>query len=177
MSNYFEYLYYDAPTFQAISLPYRSGRFSMDIFLPKPESNLAEFQKQLTARNWQVWSSRFNRQQVFIQMPRFEMQYEIRLNTVLQKMGMKIAFNARKADFRNLTSGRIAIEEVKHKTFVNVNEEGTEAAAATVISISRSGIDDSTTKMIVDRPFFFAISDRQTGTILFMGTIQNPAAK
>ncbi|PZO38469.1 MAG: proteinase inhibitor I4 serpin [Pseudanabaena frigida] len=182
MSQWGEYLYYDAPTFQAISLPYgsrsrtSSRRFSMEIFLPRRESNLADFQKQLTAKNWQDWSSKFALKGGFIQIPRFEIQYEINLNSVLQKLGMKIAFSPA-AEFRNLFSEKAFINEVKHKTFINVNEEGTEAAAVTLVGATRGGGVSAEFKMIVDRPFFFAISDRETGTILFMGAIQNPALK
>jgi serpin B len=177
MSRSGEYRYYEAPTFQAISLPYGTGRFSMEIFLPKAKSNLLEFQKQLTAKNWQEWSTKFTRKEGLIQLPRFKVEYETSLKSALQNMGMAIAFDADKADFRNLSTVKAFIGEVKHKTFVEVNEEGTEAAAATSIEMkvtSASPSEETPFQMIVDRPFFFTISDRQTGTIIFMGAIQNP---
>ena len=177
MSRSGEYRYYDAPTFQAISLPYGTGRFSMEIFLPKAKSNLLEFQKQLTAKNWQEWSTKFTRKEGLIQLPRFKVEYETSLKSALQNMGMAIAFDSDKADFRNLSTVKAFIGEVKHKTFVEVNEEGTEAAAATSIEMkvtSASPSEETPFQMIVDRPFFFTISDRQTGTIIFMGAIQNP---
>ncbi|MCL1491218.1 MAG: serpin family protein [Pseudanabaena sp. Salubria-1] len=177
MSRSGEYRYYDAPTFQAISLPYGTGRFSMEIFLPKAKSNLLEFQKQLTAKNWQEWSTKFTRKEGLIQLPRFKVEYETSLKSALQNMGMAIAFDSDKADFRNLSTVKAFIGEVKHKTFVEVNEEGTEAAAATSIEMkvtSASPSEEPPFQMIVDRPFFFTISDRQTGTIIFMGAIQNP---
>ena len=177
MSRSGEYRYYEAPTFQAISLPYGTGRFSMEIFLPKAKSNLLEFQKQLTAKNWQEWSTKFTRKEGLIQLPRFKVEYETSLKSALQNMGMAIAFDSDKADFRNLSTVKAFIGEVKHKTFVEVNEEGTEAAAATSIEMkvtSASPSEETPFQMIVDRPFFFTISDRQTGTIIFMGAIQNP---
>jgi serine protease inhibitor len=177
MSRSGEYRYYDAPTFQAISLPYGTGRFSMEIFLPKAKSNLLEFQKQLTTKNWQEWSTKFTRKEGLIQLPRFKVEYETSLKSALQNMGMAIAFDSDKADFRNLSTVKAFIGEVKHKTFVEVNEEGTEAAAATSIEMkvtSASPSEETPFQMIVDRPFFFTISDRQTGTIIFMGAIQNP---
>ncbi|PZO38525.1 MAG: proteinase inhibitor I4 serpin [Pseudanabaena frigida] len=180
MSRSGGYRYYDAPTFQAISLPYGTGRFSMEIFLPKSTSNLKEFQKQLTAKNWQAWSEKLTRKQGLIQLPRFKMEYETSLKSALQNLGMAIAFNPDKADFRNLSTVKAFIGDVKHKTFVDVNEEGTEAAAVTSVearTVSLRPLEEPPFKMIVDRPFFFAISDRQTGTILFMGVIQNPSAK
>jgi len=178
MSRSGEYRYYDAPTFQAISLPYGSGRFSMEVFLPKPKSSLVEFQKQLTAKNWQEWSTKFTRKEGLIQLPRFKVEYETSLKSALQNMGMAIAFNPDKADFRNLSTVKAFISDVKHKTFVEVNEEGTEAAAVTSVEMrvtSAMPSEEPPFKMIVDRPFFFAISDRQTGTIIFMGAIQNPS--
>lgn len=177
MSRSGEYRYYDAPTFQAISLPYGSGRFSMEVFLPKPKSSLTEFQKQLTAKNWQDWSTKFTRKEGLIQLPRFKMEYEISLKDALQNLGMAIAFNPDKADFRNLSKTKAFIGDVKHKTFVEVNEEGTEAAAVTSVEMrvtSAMPSEEPPFRMVVDRPFFFTISDRQTGTIIFMGAIKNP---
>lgn len=179
MSRSGEYRYYDAPTFQAISLPYGSGRFSMEVFLPKPKSSLGEFQKQLTAKNWQDWSTKFTRKQGLIQLPRFKMEYEISLKNALQNMGMAIAFDPDKADFRNLSTFKSMIGDVKHKTFVEVNEEGTEAAAVTSVEMKVTSAmpeEELPFQMIVDRPFFFTISDRQTGTIIFMGAIKNPSS-
>jgi serine protease inhibitor len=178
MSRSGEYRYYDTPTFQAISLPYGSGRFNMEIFLPKSKSNLSEFQKQLTAKNWQEWSTKFTRKEGLIQLPRFKVEYETSLKSALQSLGMAIAFEPAKADFRNLSTVRAFIGDVKHKTFVEVNEEGTEAAAVTSVEMELTSARPSQEppfQMIVDRPFFFAICDRQTGTIIFMGAIKNPS--
>jgi serine protease inhibitor len=166
-----QYHYYETPTFQAVSLPYKSKRFGMQIFLPKPNSSLMEFRKQLNYENWQDWRRKMDLRQVSLKLPRFKIEYEIELNTVLQKMGMAIAFTSQ-ANFQNISQIPSYISDVKHKTFVEVNEEGTEAAAVTAI-VSRS----NSFSMIVDRPFFFAISDRETGTILFMGTINDPTGK
>ena len=178
MSRSGEYRYYDAPTFQAISLPYGSGRFSMEIFLPKSKSNLLQFQKQLTAKNWQEWSTKFTRKDGLIQLPRFKVEYETSLKSALQNLGMAIAFEPDKADFSKLSTVKAFIGDVKHKTFVEVNEEGTEAAAVTSVEMkvtSAMPSEEPPFQMIVDRPFFFAISDRQTGTIIFMGAIKNPS--
>ncbi|WP_103666332.1 serpin family protein [Pseudanabaena sp. BC1403] len=170
------YPYLDTPEFQAVKLPYRSTRYSMDIFLPKSTSNLTVFQKLLTAKNWQVWSDKFEKREVFIQLPSFKIEYGIDLINTLQNMGMQIAFRS-DADFSNLSAERAFINEVKHKTFVDVNEQGTEAAAVTSVGMTRglNSPDSESAQMIIDRPFFFAISDRQTGTILFMGAIKNPS--
>ncbi len=168
------YRYLDTPQFQAIKIPYRSTRFSMDIFLPKSTSNLTDFQRQLTAKNWQVWSDKFVKREGLIQIPKFKIEYRIDLIETLKNMGMQIAFDSA-ADFRNLSAERVLITEVIHKTFVDVNEQGTEAAAVTLVNIGRGLGSPEDFQMIVDRPFFFAISDQQTGTILFMGAIKNPS--
>jgi serine protease inhibitor len=176
MSQTTFYSYLDMPEFQAIKLPYRSTRFSMDVFLPKPTSNLIEFQKQLTAKNWQVWSDKFKRREVFVQLPRFKIEYGLDLINILGKMGMQVALSPA-ADFRNLSSEKAFINEVNHKTFVEVNEQGTEAAAVTSVGMTRglNSPEPESAQMIIDRPFFFTISDQQTGAILFMGTIKNPS--
>ena len=103
--------------------------------------------------------------------------YESKLNDALQAIGMAIAFDQDRVEFGNMCpippSPKVYISEVKHKTFVEVNEEGTEAAAATSVEIRFKGAE-STFSMKVDRPFFCAIRDNQTGAILFMGSITEP---
>lgn len=175
------YRYLETPQFQAVRIPYGKGgssRLSMDIFLPKTTSNLKDFQRQLTAENWQNWSKNFSRKQGLIQVPKFKFEYGIDLVSTLKAMGMQVAFSP-KADFSNLSSTQALIDEVKHKTFVDVNEEGTEAAAVTAVVLTRASNvpEPDSFQMIINRPFFFAISDRQTGTILFMGIIKNPSLK
>ncbi|WNZ48132.1 serpin family protein [Leptolyngbya boryana CZ1] len=168
-----EYRYSETDQFQAISLPYGNGRMSMYVFLPK--SNLAAFQKSLTAENWQTWMKQFSSREGQIQLPRFKMDYEVDLKTALSALGMGVAFQDA-ADFSNLSKATTKIDEVKHKTFVEVNEEGTEAAAVTSVGVvaTSARIQEEPFKMIVDRPFFCAIRDNQTGEILFMGSIVNP---
>lgn len=105
-------------------------------------------------------------------IPKFKLDYEIELNKTLQNLGMTDIFNA-KANFKNMTPARVIVDKVKHKTFVEVNEEGTEAAAVTSIGIRATSISQPV-NMIVNRPFFYAIQAQKTGTILFMGQILEP---
>ncbi|BAU13497.1 proteinase inhibitor I4 serpin [Leptolyngbya sp. NIES-3755] len=167
------YRYLETNQFQAISLPYGDERLSMYVFLPK--SNLATFQKSLTAQNWQTWMKQFSAREGQIQLPRFKMDYDVELKEALSALGMGIAFD-NAADFSGLSKGTTKIDQVKHKTFVEVNEEGTEAAAVTSVGIVATSIrvQEEPFRMIVDRPFFSAIRDNQTGEILFMGSIVNP---
>jgi serpin B len=169
------YVYLETDQFQAVSLPYGNRRWSMYIFLPRPESSLSAFQQSLTAENWQTWISQFSRRQGSIQLPKFKIEYETSLNEALQALGMEVAFTAGQAEFANLADQELVISEVKHKTFIEVNETGTEAAAATSIGIALTSLDPNPPfQMQVDRPFFYAIRDHQTGSLLFMGSVVNP---
>jgi len=171
-----EYRYLDNSQFQGIMLPYGDQRrMSMVILLPKKESSLAELQRNLTADNWEQWMTQFRNRQGSIQIPRFKLEYDIELTRILSQLGMANAFG-RQANFSGISQIPTEISEVKHKTFVDVNEEGTEAAAVTSIGIRATAAIpmDEPFQMKVDRPFFCAIRDNQTGSVLFMGAIVDP---
>ncbi|MDZ7966603.1 MAG: serpin family protein [Nostoc sp. DedSLP03] len=175
MSQKGDYKYYESEKFQAVSLPYgKDGKISFYIFLPKKNSNLKAFYQDLNVENWEKWMTQFNNQKGFIRLPRFKTDYEITLNDALKTLGMGEAFS-NKANFSDMGKN-FAISQVKHKTFVEVNEEGTEAAAATSVGIVATSArqEPEPFRMIVDRPFFCAIRDNQTGNILFMGSIIEP---
>jgi len=170
--------YYESPEFQAISLPYGNRRWNMRIFLPSPGRTLPQFLKSLTPSNWDIWMRSFKKRDGDISLPRYRVEYEKTLNDPLKSLGMDVAFDRSRADFSGMieTSERAYINQVKHKTFVEVNEEGTEAAAATSVGVSVTSFEPPRERfrMVVDRPFFCAIRDDQTGTILFLGAINNP---
>ena len=174
MTNAGDYAYYETDTFQAISLPYGEGRWSFYVFLPKPTVTLATFYETMTAENWEQWMNQFRVVPGSITLPRFQLEYEIGLNETLQTLGMEMAFDPQQADFSGISPQPANISQVKHKTFIEVNEEGTEAAAATSIGIVATSVPPPPFKMVVDRPFFCTIRDNQTGTILFMGSIVDP---
>jgi len=114
---------------------------------------------------------------VTVQLPKFKMNYDTTLNEVLKALGMGIAFDPMKADFTRMYSpGGIFISFVRHKTFVQVDEEGTEAAAVTAVGVRATSVGDSGPILVrVDRPFLFAIRERQSGTLLFVGKIVEPS--
>jgi serine protease inhibitor len=175
MSQEGDYRYYESEQFQAVSLPYgKDGKVSFYIFLPKQSSNLKALYQNLNVENWEKWMTQFNKQKGFIRLPRFKTDYEITLNDALKTLGMEEAFS-NKANFSGMGKN-FAISQVKHKTFVEVNEEGTEAAAATSVGIVATSLrqEPEPFRMIVDRPFFCAIRDNQTGSLLFMGSIIEP---
>jgi serpin B len=178
MSQSGKYDYLEGKNFQAVSLPYGNRRLSMYIFLPAKATTLAEFQKSLTAENWEKWMEEFDQTPGDIAVPRFRIEYEIELNDALKAMGMGLAFDHDRANFSKMVQSdeQVAINRVKHKTFVEVNEEGTEAAAATSVEVTVTSVQvpRERFRMVVDRPFFCAIRDNETGAVLFMGAINDP---
>ena len=175
MRQQHRYPYYRGENFQAISLAYGDGEMSMYIFLPDRESNLNNFLRDLNAERWEHWMSQFHGQDVSLVMPKFKLEYGRTLNDALKVLGMDIAFQGDLANFSRMASAPLYIENVLHKTFVEVNEEGTEAAAATSIGISITSVPPPPIPFAIDRPFFLAIRDNQTKTVLFMGVVVDPA--
>lgn len=163
--------------FSTVQLPYGKGNYNMYVFLPQKDKTIADIAGKLNKENWGSWLAGFGEtQKVDIKLPRFKYEYEITLNDILTEMGMGIAFSS-SADFRKINiNGGLCIDFVKHKTFIEVNEEGTEAAAVTVVGIREtSAIDEpEIVYFTVDRPFMYAITEKSTGAILFMGTVKNP---
>lgn len=169
MSQSDQYSYYDGDGFQAVGLPYGNERMSLYLFLPDRDSSLQEFLQNLNKDNWESWMSGFRKELTGVILPHLKLEYGVELIAALKALGMGVAFTGR-ANFSNMCSGGAFIDEVIHKAFVEVNEEGTEAAAATVVKIKRGG----QTVLHFDRPFFCAIRDNVTGAVLFMGFIIEP---
>ncbi|MBW6535390.1 MAG: serpin family protein [Mariniphaga sp.] len=162
--------------FSAIELNYGKGNYNMYVFLPETGRTLDEIVNKLDKDNWETWMKSFQEtQSVDIKLPKFKYEYEIMLNDVLTEMGMGIAFTGG-ADFTGINrNGELNIDYVKHKSFIEVNEEGTEAAAVTVVAIERTSVGGpQKVPFVVNRPFFYAITEKSTGTVLFMGTVKNP---
>ena len=164
------YPHFRGDNFEAARLPYGDGKVSMYVFLSNRDSNLNDFIEQLSAQNWFSWMSQFQETTDDSEMilPRFELEYEVKLNDTLTALGMGIAFGMG-ADFSGMGT-QLFISEVRHKTIIEVNEEGTEAAAVTAVV----GVKSLPPAFRVDRPFFFAIHDDRTQTILFMGIVTEP---
>ena len=170
-----DFSYFASDDFQAVDLPYGDELFSMTVILPNQGKDIDALVATLTAENWNTWLNNFSSTEGELYLPRFKLEYEIKLNDVLQSLGMEIAFNPSQADFtRMYKNGGIYIDKVKHKSFVEVNEEGTEAAAATVVDMRLTSVGPGFT-MRVDRPFIFAIRESHSGTILFIGKIVDPS--
>ena len=172
-----EYSYYEDEDLQAVSLPYGEGRMSMYVILPREGRDYGEFLGTLSETNWEGWMGSFVDREGELTLPRFKVEYEKELNDALEAMGMQPAFVSGLEDmFTDLGGQKAYISKVLQKTYIDVNEEGTEAAAATGVYMGITSVQPALPPfvMTVDRPFFFAIRDNQTGTLLFMGSITNP---
>lgn len=157
---------------EVVDLPYGWDRYSMAILLPRPDVTLATLRDALRPAQWQTWQEAMHETAMDLQIPRFTMEYETSLNDILASMGMGIAFDPSHADFSGISRQmELFISQVKHKTFVQVNEEGTEAAAATSVEIGTTSVPQV---FRVDRPFVFVIHERNTGAILFIGQVTAP---
>ncbi|WP_251550216.1 serpin family protein [Neobacillus muris] len=170
--------YMENEEFQAVSLPYGDGKWSMNVFLPKENSNLEEFQNRLTPENWEQWRTEFTLKEGTVLLPKFKLEYEVLLNEALKRLGMPTAFDGQHANFSKMIMepDQVWISKVKQKTYIEVNEKGTEAAAATSVEMkTEMAITDPPFFMEVNRPFFFAIMEEKTGTIAFMGLISDPS--
>jgi len=158
-----------------LDLPYGGEAFSMTIALPQDAAGIDSLVQGLTEERWRGWVAALDSGSFEVVMPKFTLTYGLTMNDVLRALGMPSAFcDAAHPDFTRLNpSGALCISDVRHKTFVDVNEEGTEAAAATSVEI---GVTSLPASVQVDRPFVFAIRERLSGTILFLGRVMNPTA-
>ncbi|NIR48105.1 serpin family protein [candidate division KSB1 bacterium] len=171
-----KFKYLETDDFQAIDLPYGGQQFSMTILLPNPSKNLDTLIEDLDPEIWHNLLANFSADSVTLQLPKFKLEYEIKLNDVLSALGMQVAF-APGADFtRMYRPGGLWIDYVRHKTFVEVDEEGTEAAAVTVVAIRDSAGGPEIKFMRVNRSFLFVIRENHSQTILFMGKIVEPVS-
>ena len=162
---------------QILEMPYTGGDLSMVVLLPKPGYELAKLESMLRPEVIRSWLSQLSKEKVEVFLPRFKLEERFVLNEELQGLGMIDAFDKVAADFSGMTPGPdLYISMVIHKAFVEVNEEGTEAAAATaVIMDAKAMILDEPHVFRADRPFVFLVRDLRSGSILFMGRLANPA--
>jgi len=165
-------MYLHTDDFQAVDLPYGNGKFSMSVLLPDPGESVDDLIGRMNDANWRQWTAQFDSATLHLGLPKFKVEYGTLLNNALTALGMGVAFGM-EADFsRIVQGGGLFISRVIHKTFVEVNEEGTEAAAVTIVELIEMAAG---TSMIVNRPFVFVIWDHNTGAIVFTGKIVDPA--
>lgn len=163
--------------FQAVSLPYGEGEMSMKLFLPLEGKSLEE---SFTLENWQEWQAGFQVEAGQVKLPTFELEYETTLNAALQSLGIEKAFDEQEADFSKMVAETddMHISNILQKTFLLVDEEGTEAAAATAVEFETTSAPiNEPFNITFNRPFYLFITDNETDTILFSGKIANPTEK
>jgi serine protease inhibitor len=157
-----------------LDLPYGGGAYRMTIMLPRADVALDSLVRTLTQERWDGWVGMLDSASLLVTMPKFQLEYEKSLVDALSTLGMGVAFCPNEADFTDMyPPGGACITKVKHKTWLDVNEEGTEAAAVTSVEI---GVTSVPAGITIDRPFLFAIREALSGTILFIGTIVDPGA-
>lgn len=169
--------YLENDRFQAVKLPYgKEEAMSMVIFLPDDRSSVHELIEELTMENWKEWKTKFQIREGILKLPKFQITDELSLKGALMELGIRTAFDPQEANFSKMIQGneQIFVSEIKQKTFLEVDEEGTEAAAATAIEIRVTSAPlEHPFEMNIDRPFVFMIQDEETGAILLIGKIAN----
>jgi serine protease inhibitor len=173
-----KFTYRKGSGYQAVRLPYMGYDLAMYVFLPDLGSSPAKLLQIMNGDNWRrVTMPGFSERDGLVVLPKFKLENTLELNALLKGLGMKSAFNDKTADFSGMFNDRHFISEVRQKAFVEISEEGTEAAAVTTIPMPKSvGIEENPPKpfqMIVDRPFLFAIVDARSEMILFMGLVND----
>ena len=174
--------YYADEKLQCVEMPYGNQSFSMVAILPAEDWSIEQLIDYLNNDTWKGIVGKTYMQQVWIKLPRFKIECDIPLNVPVENMGMKLIFDEFRADFENMydksiLSENLYVSEIKQKTFVEVNEEGTEAAAVTVIiGVTGEGNGGSLVPVpfFANRPFLYLIKEKSTGTILFIGRMDEP---
>lgn len=178
-----DFRYAENEVLQLVILPYAGRELSMVVLLPKQIDGLAALEQQLSAKNLKRWLSDARERNAQVFLPRFKVTRQVMLGDALRAMGMNLAFS-RQADFSHISSALrgegLMLSEVIHKAFVDVSEEGTEAAAATaVLAPAAAPLAAEPEKPAVfraDHPFVFLLRDERTGALLFIGRLIEPSA-
>jgi len=175
MTQKHKFRYGEGNGLQILELPYAGDDLSMIVLLPEGIGVLAKLEDSLTGENLGRWARNLRETEVEVFLPRFEITFPFRLDDTLKSMGMVDAFSDR-ADFSGMDEEPLYISAVLHKAFLAVNEEGTEAAAATAVIMAR-GPPSLPPIFRADHPFVFLIRENSAGSILFLGKVVNPASR
>ncbi|MBU0528222.1 serpin family protein [bacterium] len=170
-----DFPYFETDDFQVVDLPYGDSLFTMTVILPKDGEDINEIAKTIDNDTWINWTNQLYTNEVKVYLPKFTLEWESSLVDVLVTLGMGIAFDPYQADFSRINPNPYGVEnlyisDVIHKAIVKVNEEGTEAAAVTSVEFGLTSIPQIV-EIRIDHPFIFAIRERYSGTILFMGKV------
>jgi len=168
--------YSEQTGYRALKMPYGLGKFGMVMLLPDAGKSADQLIQQLDPSAWEnLKAALASDSKVDVWLPRFKFSWESDLNDILSSLGMAIAFSKTEANFSKINAtAQLFISKVKHKSFIEVNEEGTEAAAATSVGIGVTSIGPGGPQFHATRPFLFFITEENTGAILFAGKVENP---
>lgn len=166
------YRFFSDGKVSVLELGYGDGSMAMDIILPAEGTDIVQFAEQFNSLEYKKIIGNMETTEVKARIPAFKAEYETNLNTVLKTLGMKTAFTSA-ADFSNFSRIPMSVSKVIHKTYIEVNEEGSEAAAVTAVGIMRTSLGPEPPAFTADRPFIFTIRDTGNGTILFCGMVRN----
>jgi len=165
--------YYETADLQILEMPYKGGKLSMLILLP-PLDGMKKLEKEISPEKLETWRKNISNRRVDVFLPRFILNAKYMLHDTLARMGMSAAFTD-KADFSGMDgTNSLHIQRVVHQGLVEVNEEGTEAAAATGVAMGLKSMPMAAPKFLADHPFIFLIQERETGKIIFMGRVEKP---
>jgi len=177
MSQHGTFRYLEGEGFQALALPYDGDELSMVVLLPQQVDRLSELERRLTAPRVTEWLATMPEREVYVALPRFKVTAAFKLKPVLSQLGMPLAFERGRADFSGIASGKpLYLSEVMHKAYVEVNEKGTEAAAATGAVVQVMSMRPAPPVFRADHPFIFVIRDNATASLLFAGRVVDPAS-
>jgi len=180
-----KFRYMENDDLQALEMNYKGDALSMMVLLPKERDGLASLERSLSANQLRQWSESMQTKMVDVYLPKFKLESKFSLKKTLQAMGMAEAFDPAKADFSGMTDAArvrstaagLYIFAVIHKAYVDVNEEGTEAAAATAVGMRLTAAPEEPPVFRADHPFIFLIRDNRSGSILFIGRLVSPSSQ
>jgi serpin B len=164
---------YKGDNFVLAEFPYGQGNFVMDVLVPNDKNGLSSIASSLSDSNFENWIEGLSKRETELSFPRFKYGYKKKLKSILSDMGMGIAFYEG-ADFSNISDLDLLINDVTHQAFIETNEEGTEAAAATIVDIRLTSMPPAPIVLNIDHPFIYIIRETTTNSILFMGKVVDP---
>ena len=163
------------PNFTALQMPYGNGQFTATLLLPNENSSIKTLMNDFTSEKWNALQNALQTRNITIQIPKFKLEQEFKLENSMQKMGIIRAFNDKTAELKKINeTAKLYVDFIQQNTYLAVDEEGTEAAAVTTIGIGVTSAPQELS-FICNRPFGIIISEKTSNTILFMGRIMNPS--
>jgi serpin B len=161
----------------AVEMPYADTSYALVALMPTANAPLSSIDAYFTPTQWAALLASLQAKQIQLTLPKFKFDYSTTMNDALKRMGMDIAFDPNRADFSRIATGvQLYISRVQQKTYINLDEAGTEAAAATAVGIGLTSAPAPAPEVKFNKPFYFAIRERSTGTVLFIGRVGDPSA-